>query len=325
MTTKLLAVDDSKTMRKVLEITFAGNTYDSTIVGSAEEALASLRSNPPQLVVVDGHLGNSNGYDLCQQIKAAAPGVKVILLSSKQRPFDAAKAATVGIDDHFDKPFDSTKFLDKLAQLELSAPAEPAPVAQVKAPAVVPVAAAAVAAVPSAPVPSASRPAAPALIPADQPVIARSVPAAASFNKSTPQKVVAPSPSPAVVKPVIAEPPKAVPAASKPAAVTLSSGSLGGAPSGGASSGGAKVGNSPSVAAPVLNSTSLNSGAVANKSGGAVASAMSEKLSQLGLTSEQVQGVLALSREVVEQVVWEVVPHLAEVLIKEEIARLTAE
>ena len=35
--------------------------------------------------------------------------------------------------------------------------------------------------------------------------------------------------------------------------------------------------------------------------------------------------MLALSREVVEHVVWEVVPQLAETLIKEEIARLTKE
>jgi hypothetical protein len=49
------------------------------------------------------------------------------------------------------------------------------------------------------------------------------------------------------------------------------------------------------------------------------------KLAGLGLTPAQVEGVLALSREVVEQVVWEVVPTLAETLIKEEIARLTRE
>ena len=35
--------------------------------------------------------------------------------------------------------------------------------------------------------------------------------------------------------------------------------------------------------------------------------------------------MLALSREVVERVVWEVVPQLAEAIIKEEIARLTKE
>jgi hypothetical protein len=43
------------------------------------------------------------------------------------------------------------------------------------------------------------------------------------------------------------------------------------------------------------------------------------------LTSEQVDAVLTLSREVIEQAVWEVVPTLAETLIKEEIARLTRE
>jgi hypothetical protein len=46
------------------------------------------------------------------------------------------------------------------------------------------------------------------------------------------------------------------------------------------------------------------------------------KLGELGLSPQQVDAVLALSREVVEKVVWEVVPQLAETIIKEEIARL---
>jgi hypothetical protein len=51
---------------------------------------------------------------------------------------------------------------------------------------------------------------------------------------------------------------------------------------------------------------------------------MSEKLSEIGLTPQQAEAVLALSREVVERVVWEVVPELAETIIREEIKRLTA-
>ena len=51
---------------------------------------------------------------------------------------------------------------------------------------------------------------------------------------------------------------------------------------------------------------------------------LTAKLEQLGLTPAQVEAVAALSREVVERVVWEVVPVLAETLIKEELARLTA-
>jgi hypothetical protein len=52
---------------------------------------------------------------------------------------------------------------------------------------------------------------------------------------------------------------------------------------------------------------------------------LASKLGALGLTAQQVEAVLALSRDVVERVVWEVVPQLAEALIKEEITRLTKE
>jgi len=61
--------------------------------------------------------------------------------------------------------------------------------------------------------------------------------------------------------------------------------------------------------------------AVANQVNGQMAA----KLGELGLSPEQAQAVLALSREVVERVVWEIVPQLAEAIIKEEIARLTRE
>jgi len=49
-----------------------------------------------------------------------------------------------------------------------------------------------------------------------------------------------------------------------------------------------------------------------------------QRLGNLGLSPDQVTAVLALSREVIERVVWEVVPELAETLIKEEIRRLTS-
>jgi hypothetical protein len=64
---------------------------------------------------------------------------------------------------------------------------------------------------------------------------------------------------------------------------------------------------------------------VAAASGNGAHAEFASKLGGLGLTSAQIEGVLSLSREVVEKVVWEVVPTLAEAMIKEEIARLTRE
>lgn len=55
----------------------------------------------------------------------------------------------------------------------------------------------------------------------------------------------------------------------------------------------------------------------------AATSGLEAKLQGLGLSADQLNAILALSREVIEEVVWEVVPELAETLIKEEIARLT--
>jgi hypothetical protein len=43
----------------------------------------------------------------------------------------------------------------------------------------------------------------------------------------------------------------------------------------------------------------------------------------MGLTPEQITAILSLTKEVVERVVWEVVPDLAETIIREEIQRLT--
>jgi len=57
----------------------------------------------------------------------------------------------------------------------------------------------------------------------------------------------------------------------------------------------------------------------------AAAADLETKLAGLGLTKPQMEGVLSLSRELVEQVVWDVVPTLAETLIKEEIKRLTSD
>ena len=78
-------------------------------------------------------------------------------------------------------------------------------------------------------------------------------------------------------------------------------------------------------ASPASNTSCITQQPPAASVAGPMPAEMSGKLRELGLTPTQVDAVLALSREVVERVVWEVVPVLAETLIKEEIARLTRE
>lgn len=258
MSTTLLAVDDSKTMRKVLEITFASEDYKTLLAANADEAMQLLRSEGPAVAVVDAGLGTVSGYDLCQQIKAQAPATLVLVLSSKQQPYDRGRGSAVGADDFMDKPFDTQQLLDKVKALAKSAGTRAA-----AAPAVAP-----------APAPAPS-------------VQAVEPPRAQTLAYGSPPAEVAP--------------PKPAPVA-RPAAPRSSTTSPGLAPS-------------PRPAQAVV------SQAVAAADNGQLAG----KLGDLGLSGEQVQAVMALSREIVERVVWEVVPTLAETLIKEEIRRLTSD
>jgi hypothetical protein len=55
----------------------------------------------------------------------------------------------------------------------------------------------------------------------------------------------------------------------------------------------------------------------------AVTGQIQARMGDMNLSPQQVDAIAALSRDIVERVVWEVVPVLAETIIKEEIARLT--
>jgi len=266
LTTTLLAIDDSKTMRKVLEITFSGDTYKVLLAENAQQALEKLRSEKPTLALIDANLGAAGGgYELCQQIKREAPSVGVLILSSKQQPYDKARGTSVGADEFMDKPFDTQQLLDKTSalvrRLAEAPPAAAARPAAAPAPAPAPAPAAAPAAATPRPPVVTPRPAAPSMGASPRPHVQTLVGGPAA---QAPSAAPAPAPAPA-------------PAAAAAAVATAGNGQF------------------------------------------------AERLSGLGLSKEQVDGVLALSREVVEQVVWEVVPTLAETMIKEEIRRLTAE
>jgi len=58
---------------------------------------------------------------------------------------------------------------------------------------------------------------------------------------------------------------------------------------------------------------------------GALTEDLYARMGELGLSSEQLTAVVAVARDVVERVAWEVVPELAETIIREEIKRLTSE
>jgi DNA-binding response OmpR family regulator len=129
VTTTLLAVDDSKTMRKVMEITFAGEGFKTVVAADAADAVSKAQADHPQVALIDAGLEGTNGYDLCKQIKGASPSTVVVLLSNKAQPYDKARGGAAGVDDFMDKPFDTQQMIDKVTLLAKRGALAPAPVA----------------------------------------------------------------------------------------------------------------------------------------------------------------------------------------------------
>jgi len=269
----LLAVDDSATMRKVLEITFSGEDFRVITAENSQAAYGKLAESPA-VIVVDTVLGGEDGYAVAKELHWRSPDAAIILLASRYSPYDLARGRDAGADDWADKPFDTQQLIDKVRKIVHAKEASGGRGVQVtpgghpyreRAPAMPPP-------IPSShPYPVAARPATGAS--ARAPVGA----AQPSTRSATSTLVFGDGQQ--------APPPLPTSAASQPHPV--------------------------SAAAPAIAS--------------AINGQLGAKLSELGLTPAQAEAVLALSRQVVERVVWEVVPQLAETMIKEEITRLTKE
>ena len=319
----VLCVDDSATMQQVADITFRGTEFTYVGARSFDEGLDKARSQKPTIVLADSHMpgADKSGYDLCLALKseAATAGIPVVILVGNAAPYDAARGTQVGADANLPKPWDTQTMLEKITEIAGKAasgvarpgqPAPSAPVAPVAAAGTNKSAPAAVAAVASST--SGSMPPRSATImgmptikmPAGGSAPATSPPASAVPSKTNVMAVPpiapggsnGPGTSPAIRSP--APPPPAVVAAPAAGLAAVSR-------------------------APLVGGTPTKRSQIVERMLQKMASRLAEA-SGLEPGSPELAALLKLSTEVVERIVWEVVPDLAEQIIRENLHDLTA-
>jgi CheY-like chemotaxis protein len=142
MSKKLLLADDSITIQKVIQITFAHEDYELTITDNGDSAMSKALEIKPDLVMADVYMPGKNGYELASAIKQnpSLQHIPVLLLAGSFEPFDEDKARGCKADAWIEKPFESQMLIDKVAELlSAAAPATQAAAPEVE-PAVEPVA-----------------------------------------------------------------------------------------------------------------------------------------------------------------------------------------
>ncbi|HEX7333103.1 MAG TPA: response regulator [Pyrinomonadaceae bacterium] len=124
---KLLLADDSATIQKVIDLTFADEGVRVVAVGSGREAIDQLLEVEPDIVLADVFMPSPNGYEVCEYVKTneKLKHIPVVLLVGSFEPFDEAEARRVGADDILTKPFSSIRrLIDRVGALVTSPPAE---------------------------------------------------------------------------------------------------------------------------------------------------------------------------------------------------------
>ncbi len=110
---KLLLADDSMTIQKVVNLTFADEGIEVFTVGNGSLAIEKLSEIEPDLVLADVHMPGLNGYEVCEQIRQNPhfQNIPVMLLVGSFEPFDENEAQRVGANDFLTKPFQSIRQL----------------------------------------------------------------------------------------------------------------------------------------------------------------------------------------------------------------------
>ncbi len=110
---KLLLADDSVTIQKVVNLTFADEGIEVISVGDGDSAMEKILETSPDLIMVDVNMPGLNGYQICENLRnnPALSHTPVILLVGSFEPFDEEEAKRVGADDYLTKPFQSIRQL----------------------------------------------------------------------------------------------------------------------------------------------------------------------------------------------------------------------
>jgi len=101
----ILLVDDDALMRRSLAFHVEQAGYQVHTAANAEDALAFVRTSPPDLVILDIGLPGIDGLEALREIKTQA-NLPVIFLTGRRRELDEVVGLELGADDYITKPFD---------------------------------------------------------------------------------------------------------------------------------------------------------------------------------------------------------------------------
>ncbi len=109
----ILVVDDEPDLRRAVKLYLDDEGYTTLAAGDGEEAVAKVREQPPDLVVLDVMMPRLDGFEALKQIRQFS-NVPVIILTVKGDEAEKVKGLRLGADDYVTKPFSQRELVSRI-------------------------------------------------------------------------------------------------------------------------------------------------------------------------------------------------------------------
>jgi two-component system, cell cycle response regulator DivK len=116
MSKRILVVEDQSDNRQIIRDMLAPTNYEIIEVENAEQALAVVAKERPDLILMDIQLPVMDGYEATRRIKAdpALQSIPIIAVTSYALSGEEKKARAAGCDEYVPKPFSPRQLLAKI-------------------------------------------------------------------------------------------------------------------------------------------------------------------------------------------------------------------
>jgi DNA-binding response OmpR family regulator len=112
-----MVVDDDPAIRKLVELRFQLDDFDTLSTGEPEEAVRLAASERPDALVLDVMMPGMDGFEVCRRVRTAEavdhhPVVVMLSARDERESMDTGLAA--GADDYLLKPADLDELVDRV-------------------------------------------------------------------------------------------------------------------------------------------------------------------------------------------------------------------
>lgn len=114
---RVLVVDDEENITYLLRTALTHFGFEVDVAADGRSALAAVRADPPDLVLLDVMLPDVDGFEVCKRLRGDGIDTPVLFLTAKDGAEETVRGLTLGGDDYVTKPFSLEEVVARIQAL----------------------------------------------------------------------------------------------------------------------------------------------------------------------------------------------------------------